>query len=361
MKFLLKLLKLFIKERYNGASQDTRSPSEKAKDYQHEEFFGYSTAPLEWKEMVLPNYPVRNQDGSGACGPFAASVALGRNSEVENGKYEVLDPAFIYQKRSNKPSPGMNMIELFELMCSVGMPLDTGLSSDNKGDSDLDNKQFTLEQIQDALKRRGKSFIFIRKDIEAIADVINKGHTPIYIVRCQFDEWTENPEVLHPEMKIGVDRFEVNHFNPWPAFGLKDGFKKLASLDSWGTKYGKNGWRFIDQEFIDERVEAVGYVIDLPNLEKPNKPTYKFTKYLTYGLREDKDVVALQDILKYEDCMDKNIPSTGNFLNQTRLGVMKLQRKYKIASEADIKQANGACRKQTIAWLNQNYSLDTQT
>lgn len=342
-------------EKYNGALIDTRPQTEKEKDWKHEELFGFAAVPLQWVEKTnWKQYTIRNQDGSGACGPFAMAIALGRNEEKENGSYINLDPAYIYNKRSNRPAPGMNMINMFELACSIGMPGDVALASDGKNDEELAARTFSNEQVQYALKHKGLNYVFIRKDIDAIAELIAKGITPIFIVRCQIEEWTTTPTVLFPEK---TKDFNINHFNPFIDFGLINGKKVLVHQDSWGSSYGANGLRFMDQAFLDKRVETVGYVVDLPNEKPVEKPHYFFKKNLSYGIMNSIEVSHLQDILKYEGCLNEKIPSTGNFLDLTRLAVMKLQRKYSIASESDIIKANGNFGPLTRAKINSIYGV----
>lgn len=342
-----------MNEKYTGALPEDRSPEERDKDWSHEEIFGFASLPAVWEQLTdLPQYPNRNQDGSGACGAFSGVVVLGRNQEKDNGTFLALDPAFIYQKRKNRPDAGMNMIDLFEIMRTVGAPADPDLSSDGKGDKDLDTKSYTPAQTEEAKVNKGDRYVFVRKDMEEVARIIQQGHTPVLLLRCQYDEWTTDPHINYPDKR---DDFQINHFVPAPVFGIRNNKEVIAVLDSWGTSYGQRGWRFIDRDFLEKRVETIGYVVDLPDAKPDNKPHYTFNKFLTYGLRKDIDVVALQEILKYEDCLDAKVPSTGNFLNLTRLGVMKLQRKHKIASEADIVAADGNARTLTIAWLNKNY------
>jgi len=363
-------------ENYTGALPDVRPPEEKVKDWKHEELFGFSAVPLQWEELNdsnIPEYPKRFQDGSGACGPFAMSVVLGRNEEKENGSYAILDPGYIYPKRNNRPGAGMNMIDLFELCKKYGMPEDPTMRSDNHDDAWLDASSYQDTDIKDALRYRGNSYVFVEKKVDAIAQVIAQGHTPIFIVRCESDEWTERPIVRHPDKVLGSYLFGINHFNPLIHYGLLSGEKVLVSQDSWGKNYGRNGIRFIDQDFLNARVEVVAYLTDLPNAAPEARPRYSFRNHMTYAITGYKngrplynpkmmnnpDVKALQDVLKYEKVLDPKIPSTGNFLDLTRLAVMKLQRTKDIASEADIVEANGACRFKTLAWLNKFYGRDS--
>lgn len=64
----------------------------------------------------------------------------------------------------------------------------------------------------------------------------------------------------------------------------------------------------------------------------PTKPKYTFLRDLEYGMRNDADVKMLQDCLKFEGLMPVAIPSTGNYLEETRKAVLAFQKKYKLIS-----------------------------
>jgi len=338
---------------FTGVLDDTRTENEKLKDWTHEELIGYG-APVSWEEREPKKYPVRNQDGSGACGAFSSSVALGRNEEKESGKYVNLSPAFIYQKRSNKDGAGMNIADMMEILKTHGSPLDEDLSDDNKDDKYLDSKQFNQYKVEEAKKYRAKNYVYMSKDINEMARVISEGKTPILLLRCGIKEWITTPQLIK-------NTREINHYVPCVDFVLIDGVKYIVVQDSWGWSGGKNGYRFLSEEFIKNRVELVVYTIDLENtpIVEPitTKPVYYFKSSLEKGTMNNEDVKALQRILKYEGCMDQSVPSTGNYLNMTCLAVKKLQLKNQIASVKEIESLQGArCGSKTLFYLNRKYA-----
>ena len=335
-----------------GVAIDPRSDLDKSKDWQAEEVLGAS-APYIWKEFNeadIPQYTIRNQNGSGECGAFSAVKALG----INNKPFQNLRPEFIYTKRKNNGA-GMYMQDMFDIACKYGAPTDHLLKGDNLTEEEANRYVPTGEEVLEALKYRGKNYVFMNpKDIDAIAQAIDNGYTPIILLRCDISEWTEEPFVNHSF----TSPFNVNHYNPCIYAGMRNGVKTIVTDDSWGSSYGKNGHRFVSESFILNRVEAVGYIIDLPD---DNRPRYNFLVPLSYGLRRSADVKALQDILKYEGCLASNIESTGNYLSLTAQAVMKLQLKNQIASVKEITDLQGRrVGVKTLLYLKNNYAILTK-
>lgn len=324
---------------FTGVIPDLRTQEEKNKDWQAEELMGFGA--YTWKSLVLddiPKYPNRDQNGSGMCGPFSAVTALGRNNMYDPNKeipgigtWINLDPRFVYKLRANK-GPGMNMNDLFQVMCKYGAPEDKLLQGDKLTETQADAFQIQPGMYDEARKYAGKNFVYVEKDIDKIAQCIDMGYTPIILLRCTSAEYTITPTVGENGKKN-----DINHFLPLVYAGIRDGKKLLVGKESWGA-YNLGGFRFITEEFLTNRVEAVGFVVDAPNTIGPK---YRFTKPLEYGMKNNPDVVALQDILKFEGCLDQSVPSTGNYLNRTAQAVMALQLKNNISNPANIQALQG--------------------
>lgn len=337
-------------EHFTGVLHDPRTEEEKAKDWSHDEL-GFAGTPYTWKEFKeedVPKYTIRNQNGSGMCGPFSGVKALGIRNKKRGGNYVDLLPPFIYKLRTNQ-SAGMWLQQLLEVMGKYGAPLDTELKGDNLNEEQANSYKTVPEMFSEAAKYAGGKYAFINpQDIDEIARVVDLGWTPILLLRCDISEWTTEP-YFNPKFKAP---FNINHFNPVIYCGLRNGVKTFVTDDSWGSSYGKNGHRFLSEEFIKNRVEAIGYIFDLP---EEDKPRYTFKSVLTYGMKHA-DVKALQEVLKFEGCMDKSIPSTGNYLNITAQGVMKLQLKNQIASVSEITSLGGRrVGVKTLTYLNSKY------
>ena len=77
---------------------------------------------------------------------------------------------------------------------------------------------------------------------------------------------------------------------------------------------------------------------------------------MLFGQRSD-EIVALQDILRYEGVYPNNIASTGYYGAITAKAVLAWQRKYKVASETELVSLQGRrVGKKTIAKLNELYA-----
>lgn len=329
---------------FTGVVDDPRSLLDQEQNWSHEELFGQGG--FSWAEIpenAWPVYPIRNQNGSGKCGPFSGVFALGRNEEIENGKFVLLDTDYPYSLRANT-GPGMWMDNLFSILCNQASFPDPNLLSDNNTDvqSAARAKTFTDAQKQDALKYRGKSWVYIPdRNIDSIAQAIAMGYTPIYLMRCNIKEWTAEPFV---DPTVTEAEYNVNHFIPNYVATLWKGNESTVVNDSWGSSYGRNGRRILSKDFIAKRVFQVGYVIDLKN-EDIGKPNHNFYKILNYG-DTGPEVVAWQSVLQYEKFLPTHTMAgaplpLGSFLSMTAQATRKWQMAHGLmdfATEPDIKK-----------------------
>lgn len=302
-----------MKKIQTGVAEDPRNSIQKSLDYKHEDLFG--VAPYTWKdfdEAKIPSYTIRNQNGSSQCVAFSLCKALG----INNPPYKDLRPEFIYTKRANT-GEGMWLQNAFDIAIKHGAPEDPTLKGDNLTEAQGNAYVPTEEETTQALKYRGKNYVFIDKNnIDEIARVIEQGHTPIFLVRCDITEWTAEPKV-NPKFTFP---FNINHAIPCIYAGMRNGVKTFVVSDSWGSSYGKNGLRYLSEDFIKTRVEAVGYVVDLPEELLP--PPFKFTKNLYIGMR-NADVLQLQKRLVKEGYA--TFTPTGYFGVLTQQAVIKYQ------------------------------------
>lgn len=276
---------------FTGVAKDERNSIQKSLDWKAEDILPTS-APYEWKEfdeIDIPQYTIRNQNGSGECGPFSTCKALG----INNKPFKNLRPEFIYTKRSNSGA-GMWMQDMFDIACKFGSPTDPDLKGDNLTEAQANAYVPTEVEKEEALKYRGKNYLFMSpKNIDAIAQAIDDGYTPILLLRCDISEWTTEPFV---NAKF-ASPFNVNHYVPCIYAGMRNGVKTIVCSDSWGSSFGKNGLRYVSEDFITNRVDTVGYIIDLPDELLP--PPFKFNKNLSFGMR-NADVLQLQKRLVKE-------------------------------------------------------------
>lgn len=337
-------------ENYKGGLQDTRSQEEKNKDFKHTELFGFGKVNwVEKPQSEWKSFPIRNQNGSSMCGAFSGAKVLGANNVSEFG-FKNLDTRFIYNLRKNINSEGMALYDLLDILCKYGAPEDNLLSSDNLNETQANTYQYTDAVKEEALKYKGSSYVFTSTNIDEIYMAVKNGYFPILLIRCHISEWTSEPKVIQ-----GITSFNVSHFIPVVDATLYNGKKCLIIEDSWGSSYGINGRRILSEDFLDQRLITGGYVIDWKKLPEPTKPTYSFTKILKKGMN-NKDVIALQHILKFEGCMIPTQESTGLYGSITANAVKKLWKKYSIATQQEIDSIQGnQVGPKTITWLNNKY------
>ena len=328
-----------MNKHFTGIAEDPRNKLQKSLDWKHEDIFptGLPYVWKEFKESDIPQYTIRNQNGSGSCVAFSVCKALGINNLKEKGKYVDLRPEFIYTKRTNDGS-GMYPQQAFSLACKHGAPEDPTLKGDNLNDAQMNAYAATAEETEQALKYRGKNYVMINKDdVDEIAKVIEQGHTPCFLVRCDISEWTPEPVVNLTKSYP----FNINHEIPAIYAGMKGGVKTIVINDSWGSSYGRNGLRYLSEDFIKTRVVEVGYIVDLPDELIP--PPFKFNKNLYLGMR-NVDVLQLQKRLVKEGFA--GFVPTGYFGYLSSVAIMKYQKSKGISPQFPI------CGPQTRNALN---------
>lgn len=90
------------------------------------------------------------------------------------------------------------------------------------------------------------------------------------------------------------------------------------------------------EEFVRSRLTGAAYPsgIDTSSWSGggTTRPRFRFGEDLYYGIMDSPVVRNLQDALKYEGCLTRDVDSTGNFLGLTQAAVQTFQRKYGIVS-----------------------------
>lgn len=321
-----------------GVAADPRTDVEKAQDIQHQEITGGSS-PIAWPakdSSAWKKYSLRDQDGSSSC----VAQAIAKFLEIYTGIVQSAHP--IYAPRVNAPGEGMFLANAAALTNSPGTTTEA-----------LDPSQHMNEvQMDSPVKVATSSNNFIPvnvnpKDIDAIAYAIQNYNHCILIVYGSISEWKDKP------VYIPGATLDLGHAVCGVDFFLQNGEKCILIEDSWGkvTTIGNGGQRIITESYLKARFTAGMYFIPL------QKPKHTFTVNLSYNMMGNPDVMALQDILKYEAFFPKEITSTGNFLTITAKAVQAWQVAHKIydyAKETDLR--NIRVGPKTIAALNTLYA-----
>jgi hypothetical protein len=360
-----KFLNLFSKKQMGtGANLDTRSQEEKDKDYYLGEIVA-SINPVDWIEKpkeTWRKFPIFNQNGSGSCVANTMAKLLGILYWLRNGVYVHFSALHIYQRRANKPSGGMGGVDAFDI-ARKGVTLEVLAPSQSMTDVQMDSYK-----IDEYKERVGEVFSIPKyvqlpiKDIDAVASVIQTTQKGVMLwFYFKIDEWTEHPIVKNPNLTASdpsVGRHSVSGVD----YTLINGKKAIIIDDSWGTSYGLAGQRIIDEDFFKTRNFFAAYPLNFVFEEPiqpepvPGKPKYVFTQKLVFipwdianngpidsvlNEKQKKDVIALQDILKYEGFFPTNTVSTGYYGAITAKGVLGWQKKYAVASIEELDSLSG--------------------
>lgn len=349
-----------MSEFQNGAVIDTRPEAEKLKDYKFEELVASAEA-VNWIQKTpdqIRKFPIYDQNGSGSCVAQTEAKELGIIRWLIDNVYVHFSATDIYQRRFNRPEGGMNAVDARKI-ASQGTTLEILTPSQSMGDSAMDSA------VVEPYKREvGKVFAvpnyveIAPKDIDTIASIIQKTKKGVMVwFYFKYEEWGERPKILDTNLDLGGASTCRHSVTAVDFTLMPDGKKALVIEDSWGPYAGKGGQRFVDEDFFKVRNWHSSYLLKFkfqdPSEPAPEKPIYTFNKDLQFN-DTNGDVVALQDILRYEGFFPLNSQSTGYFGAVTKKAVGQYQLKYGIALVSSA--GYGRVGPKTRAHLNAKYS-----
>lgn len=291
---------------FHGVVSDPRPDNEKANDYDHEEISG---GPIvNWVEKIKWNtYSKRNQNGSSSCIGQGTAKAL----EIVTGTIQSAHPT--YRRRSNFPSPGMYLQNAGDILKKQGTTTEVADPSQNLSEIQMNSDVLvSTPTIID-----GYAFLNTQ-NIDAIASLIQSGTPVVLTFKSTFAEWAGRP-IADPSSTnffyhcvCGVDT--TLYMNE----------KCIIIEDSWDLETSLSGQRIITESYLKARCTGAMYLI--PHKENLiTKPIHTFSRPLIYGMMNDDEVRALQDLLKWKGFLSSTIPSTGNFYNATAHALQKWQ------------------------------------
>lgn len=350
---------------FTGLLEDDRSEEAKAKDYKAEEVLDTSSA-VEWKHKdddELKKYPIWSQNGAGACVAFTFAKVLGveifRNSKV----WVDLSPAFFYQQRRNQNSAGMNTYDACEIADNIGTTLEALMPSQELTEAEINavpQTQFA-KNVAAAVATAVESYFYLPKNMDAVARVLDMDKAVATSIFATSGEYRgkEVPVVKDRNLKRSeasiLHKVTITDRYLHPKYG-----KVFVVDDSWGMDAGKGGRRLFTEDWFMTRCTDLVYFdkFEFDNADS-DRPTYTFTKPLEYSttVEYDADVVALQNILKYEGVFPSNVESSGYYGAITAKAVYAFQVKYAVASLAELNELGGKrVGGKTIAKLNELYA-----
>lgn len=351
-----------------GALIDTRPEEEKIKDFNFKEIVA-AINPVNWIEKPQSDwrkFPIFKQNGSSSCVAQTEAKELGIMRWIKDNIYVHFSATDIYQRRANKPGLGMAAADA-RTCATQGITLEALAPSQEMTDAQMDSAVIESYKHQVGEVFKVPNYVGITPgDIETIASIIQTTGKGVMVwFYFNYDEWTDVPAVKNAALNLydNVGRHSVTAVD----FTLYNGKKALIIEDSWGKEYGLGGQRVITEDFFKARNWYSGYLVSfkfddqtqpapIPTPIPVVRPKYTFTKTLVFG-NTNPDVKALQDILKFEGLFPINTASTGYYGAITAKGVLAFQRKYVVASEAElVRLAGRSVGPKTMAKLNQLYS-----
>lgn len=361
---------------FTGIILDKRTDLEKESDIHFSEVVS-TAAPVNWIEKpseLIRKFPIFNQGQSGSCVAQSGAKLDGINYWLSNGQDEYVhfSATHIYQRRINKPTGGMSGDDVFNIM-SDGVTLEELVPSQNMSDAEMDSVKIPQYKIDvGKIFKTGKKLHLPDGDIESVASVIQTTGKGVMVwFYWTADEWTVVPVIKNPSLNLyanttarhSVVAVDFTILGPSNVPNNPDvwGKKALVIDDSWGSRYGAAGQRYITEDFFKARNFFAAYTqrftFDLTDSTEPSSNlNYVFNKDLSFipwdsvnnkpkdealNAAQLQDVIHLQNILKAEGVFAKNVDSTGYYGSVTAEAVLLFQKKYNVASLQELETLKG--------------------
>lgn len=365
---------LFSPKLNTGALLDTRPDELKEKDYKFEETVA-AVNTVVWAEKPREKwrkFPEQDQRQTFSCVSQTIRKMLGVHYFLKTGKYVDFSSTHIYKRRSNSPWPGMAGVDALEIVRNKGVTLEQLVQSNQYKDKEIDSLEIEQykQDVGDVFKIGNYLTITNVGDIETIASIIQTTSKAVMIwFYFEKEEWSQFvPTIFNKNLTVGTMGV-LRHSVTAVDFTLYNGKKSLVVEDS--AHFGGLSTRVVNEDFFKARNYFAAYIIgfkfdsQLPDIyvpeqlpDDPNRPRYDFNKDLRFSpiYYTDADVVALQNILKYEGLFPTNIASSGYFGSITVKFVLAWQKLHKVCSDAELELLDGKIvGPQTRAKLNVLY------
>jgi len=351
-----------------GALIDGRSVEEKLKDFKFEELVS-APNPVNWVEKSVEQcrqFPIFAQNGSGSCVAQTEAKLMGIMYYLKYGTYRHFSASHIYQRRVGRPNAGMAGADVHKI-AQQGVTFEEYMPSQLLTDEQMDSAIMLEGGDKPENQFKIGNYLEITKvgNIDTIASIIQttkKGVMVWFYFDWNATEWKDVPIIKFPTIPL-YGRDTARHSVTATDFFLMNGKKCLLIEDSWGVLFGRGGRRIITEDFFKARNFYASYPMNFKLEEKPasmTKPVYTFTKPLVFSPVPNygnPDIIALQNVLKYEGLFPLDTDSTGWYGAITVKAVALFQKKYAVASpEALAKNGGRSVLTLTLKKLNELYS-----
>lgn len=315
--------KFFSVENEYGTGALIDDPVSKSDDIKHKDVFGGSEVILldkpkeNWRK-----FPVRNQGRGFSCMANACAKMLGILSYLRDGEFINFSAAHIYQRRMNKPNPGMFLHDVLGI-ASKGVTLEALVKSEQLLDDVIDNIKIEPHET-----KIGEIFatedipVYIQPgDFNSVASVVQTGKGVLCMFYFQADEWSKfYPTITNQRLdsanalKHGVVAIDAFRYN---------GSDVLLIEDS--AHFGGFSQRIISKQFFLKRNLANGYLMQF-KFDKGNgeRPVFEDTN------------ISLQKCLQFEGLFPQEAKFVENYGPLTKRAVIEFQKKYNIEPSAGV-------------------------
>ncbi len=287
------------KELFTGVLDDPRKDKKVKEGWNIDEVLALS-APVSWQRKEPVKYPIWNQAQSSACVAFSKAKQVAIASFKKTGAWIDFSPSFIYQKRSNRPTLGMNIANANSIVHHQGTTLEAYMPSQDMNESQIHAVPSTKlgDNIAQAVAGAIVSYVYIPIDIERIAQTLESGKPVSLLIYAQVNEYNEVPTVKTKNLQYA--NAQIRHQVTATDYFIHPTHGKVLWIDdSWGVTHGIGGNRMITEDFLKQRC-ILADAIDIFDFNSgKDKPSY------------DGSVVSLQDCLKHYGTFPLNVNSTG--------------------------------------------------
>lgn len=329
--------------------------------------------PASFKNDISP-FPIWNQKKIGSC----VGHALAKHMQIywyrKTGQLVDFSPRWLYAMAKcvdEWEGEGTYPATMAKIMKDYGCATEATVPNN----SDLTHENYVYQRkmenipkaaFKEAEKYKIPGYAFVdMKNTEEVKRVLYENGPFAGLLRLGKEWWTD---------ENGISTWDKNKINPLrpPKVIVSGheivlyGYDETSFYDlsnSWSSLWNDSGNGTISiSKYAPFLIEGL-IIKELPPpivdevKRLPKKPKHKFLIDLAYGTMKNPEVVALQDCLKYEGLMPAVIPSTGNYLEETRKAVLAFQKKYKLINLfQEITYQGRFCYLLTRTKLNELYN-----
>jgi hypothetical protein len=330
-----KLIEILFGQPKTGARLDERPLEQRKEDIPFKDVVA-SANPVVWEEKTsYRTLPVMNQNQTNACGAYSLSKHLSSiylNNSKEYIKFSVHD---IYQRRANKPYPGMNLWDMARI-AKEGVTLQELTQGLEFKDVDLDSYPIPKykRDVGNIFSIEGEPIYVTGGDIETLASIIQTTEKSIIgLFFFTSEEWSNYVPVVKDKGLVYNSERALRHYVNLLDYTLYNGQKCLVVEDS--SHFGGFNRRLITEDFLKKRNFINMYMMNF-KFSKSSKPSYTGT------------FRSLQKCLQSEGYFPVNVSFVENYGPITRKAV----RKFKVDNGLDD---NDTLDYQTVALIKRAF------